>query len=92
MKTKGVVSEGTAIAMAEAVRRKWDADFGLSTTGYLGPSGGDSFASIGTVWIGLSTREGTRAVEYRYEQNRERSKERAAQSAMDLLRIRLIRE
>ncbi len=82
----GVVSKFTAEAMAEGVRKKWNADYGLATTGYLGPAGGDSFASVGTVWIALSDSKGTASREFRYENHRERSKERAAQSAIDLLR------
>lgn len=82
----GVVSEATAKAMAQEIREKWGADYGLATTGYLGPEGGDAFASVGTVWVGLSTPSGTLAREFRYEVNRERGKERAAQSALDLLR------
>jgi nicotinamide-nucleotide amidase len=85
----GVVSEATAKAMAQEIRQKWGADFGLATTGYLGPGGGDSFAPVGTVWIGLSTPEGTLAREYRYESQRARAKERASQSALDLLRRNL---
>jgi nicotinamide-nucleotide amidase len=85
----GVVSEATAKAMAEEIRAKWSADYGLATTGYLGPGGGDAFATVGTVWIGLATPGGTFAREFRYEVNRERGKERAAQSALDLLRRNL---
>lgn len=82
----GVVSEATAKAMAQEIREKWAADFGLATTGYLGPGGGDSFAKVGTIWIGISTPEGTHAREFRYESERARAKERASQSALDLLR------
>ncbi len=86
LRRNGMVSEFTARAMAEAIRRRWNADYGLSTTGYLGPTGGDEHAALGTVWIALATPAGTIAREFRYEPNRERAKERAAQSALDLLR------
>jgi nicotinamide-nucleotide amidase len=86
---QGVVSEATARAMAESIRRKWGTDFGLATTGYLGPSGGDAFAAVGTVWIALAREGETLSREFRYENNRERSKERAAQSAIDFLRRHL---
>jgi nicotinamide-nucleotide amidase len=86
LKSQGVVSEATARAMAEGLRVKWDTDFALATTGYLGPTGGTEQAPVGTVWIALATPGETQAREFRYEANRERSKERAAQSALDLLR------
>jgi nicotinamide-nucleotide amidase len=87
--SRGVVSEDTALAMAEGIRKKWNTDYGLATTGYLGPTGGDSRAAIGTVWVALSDSKGSIAREFRYENHRERSKERAAQSAIDLLRRNL---
>jgi nicotinamide-nucleotide amidase len=87
--THGVVSAATAKAMAHEIREKWESDFGLSTTGFLGPDGGDAFSPVGTVWVGLSTPNGTLAREFRYEVNRERGQERAAQSALDLLRRNL---
>ncbi len=85
----GVVSEPIARAMAESIRQKWNTDYAIATTGYLGPEGGDAKTKIGTVWIALSTRDGTEAHEFTYENNRERSKERAALTAIDLLRRRL---
>ncbi len=85
----GVVSEICVRSMAEKVRTKWGADFGLATTGYLGPQGGDAFASVGTVWIAVASKAGTIAHVFQYENHRERAKERASQSALDLLRRNL---
>jgi nicotinamide-nucleotide amidase len=85
----GVVSETIARAMAESIRQKWNTDYAIATTGYLGPEGGDANAKIGTVWIALGTPSGTEAHEFTYENNRERSKERAALTALDLLRRKL---
>jgi nicotinamide-nucleotide amidase len=81
----GVVSEATALAMADAIRTKWNATYGIGITGYLGPEG-DAFAKPGTVWIALSTPTQKVAKSFVFEQNRERSKERSAQTALDLLR------
>ncbi|NDG83928.1 MAG: competence/damage-inducible protein A [Proteobacteria bacterium] len=90
LKSHGVVSEATARAMAESLCTKWGTDFALATTGYLGPGGGTDRAPLGTVWIALARADGkTIAREFRYEANRERSKDRAAQSALDLLRREL---
>lgn len=86
IKEHGVVSEAVAIAMAESIRKKWNSSFALSTTGFLGPNGGDEKSPVGTVWMALATAKNTVTRSYHFEPNRERAKERAAQSALDLLR------
>jgi nicotinamide-nucleotide amidase len=84
--THGVVSEKVAVAMAEAVRKKWGTTFGVSSTGYIGPTGGDEFAKLGTVWVAVSSPNGTVTKGLYLENHRERNKERSAQAALDLLR------
>jgi nicotinamide-nucleotide amidase len=86
LESEGVVSETVAKQMAENIRQKWNTDFALSTTGYLGPNGGDTHSPVGTVWIALASVTETRTVKFNFENHRERSKERAAQAAIDLLR------
>ena len=83
---RGIVSEQVAKAMADAIRQKWNTNFGMATTGYLGPGGGDAHASIGTVCVAVSGENGTAAKTFTFENHRERNKERAAQAALDLLR------
>lgn len=86
LKNFGVVSKTVAIAMAEAIRKKWGTTYGVATTGYIGPSGGDEFAKLGEVWIAVSTPETTTTKSLYLENHRERNKERSAQAALDLLR------
>ncbi|MBB6459660.1 competence/damage-inducible protein A [Flammeovirga kamogawensis] len=57
----GAVSEETALQMANNVRVKYNADFGIATTGIAGPGGGTKEKPVGTVWIALSTAEKTEA-------------------------------
>lgn len=87
---KGVVSEDVARTMAEAVRKKWATTYGISTTGYLGPTGGDTHAEVGTVWVAVATPTQTIARPFKYEANRERGIERTAQACLDLLRRELL--
>jgi len=53
----GAVSEQTVIEMAEQVRAKMKADYGLASSGVAGPGGGSEEKPVGTVWIAVA-REG----------------------------------
>lgn len=76
------VSRETALEMAEGARRRADADYAVSVTGLAGPGGGTPEKPVGTVWLGLSTREGADAKELRLTGNRERIRTLAALHAM----------
>ena len=83
------VSEPVAAAMAAAARTLSGATYGLSTTGYAGPSGGTDFDPVGTVYIGLAGPAKTQVVRARFGNDRYRTRVMAAQSALDLLRRHL---
>lgn len=59
LETYSAVSEQTARAMAEGVRRLTGADFGLSVTGVAGPDRDDRGHEVGTVYIALSAENET---------------------------------
>ncbi len=45
--------------MAEGVRNKFLVDFSISTSGYSGPAGGTELNPVGTVFVGISSKEET---------------------------------
>ena len=50
----GAVSAETAIEMARGVRKLFDADVGISTTGIAGPTGGTPDKPVGRVYVAVS--------------------------------------
>ncbi|MBN1446641.1 MAG: competence/damage-inducible protein A [Bacteroidetes bacterium] len=89
IRSHGAVSRETAEAMAKGIRRRAATDFGISTTGIAGPSGGSTEKPVGLVWIGISSDAGTLAHDFYFGPHRIRTKQRAAQAAMDMLRRRV---
>lgn len=85
----GAVSEETATLMAEGARRLGGTDIGLATTGIAGPTGGTETKPVGTVFIAISTKEGTACRRYQFRWGRRRNKEISAQIALDMLRRQL---
>lgn len=85
LNTFGAVSQETAKEMAEGVRRKFETDIGLSSTGIAGPTGGTPEKPVGLVWVGLSTAEGTAAYECHFIANREGVKQLTVEKLLHLL-------
>lgn len=75
------VSHACAAAMARAVREKIGTDIGISTTGYAGPTGGTATDPIGTVYIGISTRNRTFTERFSAPQGSNRQLVRALSAA-----------
>ena len=87
------VSEAVACAMAEGARTRAGSTHGLATTGIAGPSGGSPEKPVGTVYIALaSAKSETIAKRFFFPTERETFKQLAAQTALDLLRRRLLKD
>jgi nicotinamide-nucleotide amidase len=82
----GAVSEPVVRQMAEGIRERSGADFGIATTGIAGPDGGSDEKPVGTLWIGLASARGTQARRYQMMRDRSRNKRLAAQIALEWVR------
>ena len=88
--TLGAVSRDTARQMAECIRKKADADIGVSVTGVAGPDSDERGNAVGTVYIGLAGPEGTLCrLRHFGKRSRERIRGQSANTAFDLLRREL---
>jgi nicotinamide-nucleotide amidase len=91
----GAVSEPVARAMAERAVNKSSADYALALTGIAGPDGGTTEKPVGTVWIALarSTPDGTvtTAECFKFPGDRQAIRDRAAKTALNMLRLELVK-
>lgn len=90
----GAVSGETAQAMALGALERSGATDAVALTGIAGPDGGTDDKPVGTVWIGLARREGgqarAEAQRYLFSGARDMVRDRAAKTALQLLRLQLL--
>ncbi len=88
----GAVSSECVSAMAEGVRKLCGSDYSVATSGIAGPGGGTDTKPVGLVWIGVSSEKGTETFSLRFKNDRKRNIERFASSALNYLRLKLVKE
>jgi nicotinamide-nucleotide amidase len=77
--------------MAEGARTRAASTYGLATTGIAGPNGGSDGKPVGTIHIALASEESkTIAKKFFFPTDRDTFKQLAAQTALDLLRRKII--
>ncbi len=81
----GAVSEPVVRQMAEGARKALGAEVALAVSGIAGPGGGTPEKPVGTVWVGLSTPEGTWARRHLWPHDRLGNKKASAQAALTWL-------
>jgi nicotinamide-nucleotide amidase len=85
----GAVSEATALAMARGCLERSGADFAAAITGVAGPGGGTPEKPVGTVWIGVASKERTHARLIKLRGDRNAIRWRSAYAALNQLRLLL---
>lgn len=85
LERNGAVDPDVARQMAAGARRALNADVGVATTGAAGPEphGGKA---VGTVFVGIATEGGSRAVEFRFDGDRAEIRQQACAAALAELR------
>lgn len=81
----GVVSEPTALAMAEGARARFGSDVGVAVTGEAGPDPAEK--PVGTMVIAVVTPEGTGSRTLRLPGDRERIRTYTTTAALQLVRL-----
>ncbi|MEN9331991.1 MAG: hypothetical protein RLZZ94_1081, partial [Bacteroidota bacterium] len=92
IETHGAVSEPVVLAMVESVKKLFNVDCAIATTGVAGPGGGTPEKPVGTVWVGVSTPHETKAYLLKLGDNRLRTIEVAALSGLNFLRKALLKK
>ncbi len=86
----GAVSREVAASMAEGIRKRCLASYGIGITGVAGPSGGTEQKPVGLVYIALAGEEGTQVVERNFPGDRKRIRQFATQQALEMIRRALL--
>jgi nicotinamide-nucleotide amidase len=85
----GAVSEQVAEAMARGARRKAGTDFAIGITGIAGPTGGTEQKPVGLVYISVDSGTGCESKRFVFTHDRRFTRLRAAQTALNMLRLKL---
>jgi len=81
----GAVSEETAVALAEGVRKLGGTTLGIAETGIAGPILGRSPKPLGSTYIAIATPDGTRCEEHVFSGNRDTIRQQIACRALELV-------
>jgi PncC family amidohydrolase len=85
IKQNGAVSAIVAELMAKGVLDGAGVDIGFSITGIAGPAGGSPEKPVGTVFMGLATKEGLRVERFLFSGDRQAIRSQAIEAALKML-------
>ncbi|MHC4260696.1 MAG: competence/damage-inducible protein A [Planctomycetota bacterium] len=85
----GAVSEQVAQAMAQRARKRAGTNFAIGITGIAGPTGGSEQKPVGLVYISVDSESWCETHRFIFPHDRGTIRLRAAQTALNMLRMRL---
>ncbi|WP_303317351.1 competence/damage-inducible protein A [Flavivirga abyssicola] len=80
-----VVSSQVVESMSQNALRLFQSDFAVATTGNAGPTKGDSDAEVGTVFIGIATKNGVYSEGFNFGNHRVKVINKAVNKALEML-------
>ncbi len=88
----GAVSKQVVTAMAEGARKVFGADWAIAITGIAGPGGGTKQKPLGLVYLALTSCEGTKISQLKFDKAKDRQviQQLSVLRALNLLRLSLI--
>lgn len=89
IKKYGAVSKQVSLLMARNIRRLGETDIGIGISGIAGPGGATKKKPVGLVYIALSSRKKNTCREFTFFGTRRIIKYKAAQEALNMLRLHL---
>ena len=78
--------------MATGVRNVLKTDYAIATSGIAGPDGGTTDKPVGTVWIAIVGPDGVFSKVSNFANHRERNIIRSSQTALNMLRLELLKK
>jgi len=89
LEAHGAVSAQVAVAMAEGVRARLEADVAVAVTGIAGPGGGSEAKPVGLAYVALADDAGHEVRRFLWRGDRHENKLASAEAALMLLLDRL---
>ena len=91
LKKSGAVSEDIALQLSKNVRQRFGSSIGIGVSGIAGPSGGSRAKPVGLVYIAITSPKRGFCSKELFFGNRLEIQSRAANKALDLLRLELLK-
>jgi nicotinamide-nucleotide amidase len=88
--TLGAVSREVVEQMAKNGREKLGVDLCISTSGVAGPDGGTEELPVGSIWIGIATKEKVVSKRFQFGDHRERNIQMTVLTALNLVRCEIL--